>query len=80
MKLTPFKLFLFVLLAGAVLFIGSAMLSFLGDAASQRSDVGIVAGAVLVLVAAGGLAAGTLHLIQQSHDPGKDKPKDKDTP
>jgi divalent metal cation (Fe/Co/Zn/Cd) transporter len=65
MKLKPAALFVAILMIGMAVFGFSALLSALGDAASQRSDFGVIALSALGLTVVAALAAYLLHLFQK---------------
>ena len=57
MKLTPLRVFVAALLIGAGLFAASSLLSALGEAASQRSDAGVLGLGLVGVAAAATIAA-----------------------
>jgi hypothetical protein len=59
------RLFWWVLLIGAVLVLLSSLWSLLGTLASERSDVGVIAGALTGLVVVGALAAVVEKLLKR---------------
>jgi hypothetical protein len=64
------KLFLQLLSAGVALVAFSMLWSFLGDAASQRSDFGVVSGCLLAIVVIAAAVAWTASKIKRAQGPG----------
>lgn len=71
--MTPTRVFLVVIGVALLLFTGSALFSYLGKVASQRSDIGVAAGGLAVALVLAGAAALVVYVIRRMLRQGADK-------